>query len=71
MKRKGFLMVLSGAMLFPAVGLLGCGEETKKEKTETISTPGGTTTTSSQTQVKSTGEIPPPNSAGVTAETAK
>ena len=60
-----------GLLLFPAVGLVGCGQESKLEKTETITTPGGTTTTTSETKVKSTGDNPPPNSAGETGKTGK
>ena len=60
-----------GLLLSPAVGLMGCGEESKTGRTETITTPGGTTTTSSEIKVKSTGENPPPNSAGETGKTGK
>ena len=60
--------LILGLLLFPAVGLVGCGQESKLEKTETITTPGGTTTTTSETKVKSTGDNPPPNSAGETGK---
>ena len=63
--------LILGLLLFPAVGLVGCGQESKLEKTETITTPGGTTTTTSETKVKSTGDNPPPNSAGETGKTGK
>jgi hypothetical protein len=50
---------------------VGCGEESKTAKTETISTPGGKTTTSTETTVKSNGDNPPPNSAGETGKTGR
>jgi hypothetical protein len=72
MKRPLSLALILGLLSFPATGLVGCGEESKKrETTETVSTPGGTTTTTSETKVQSTGENPPPNRAGETGKTAK
>lgn len=71
MKRTLSSALILGVLAFPVVGLVGCGEESKTEKTETISTPGGTTTTSEETKVKSTGDNPPPNSAGETGKTEK
>jgi hypothetical protein len=72
MKRPLSLALILGLLSFPAAGLVGCGEESKKrETTETVSTPGGTTTTTSETTVKSTGENPPPNRAGETGKTGK
>ena len=57
-----------GLLLSSAVGLVGCGEESKTGRTETITTPGGTTTTSTETKVKSTGDNPPSNDAGQTGK---
>jgi hypothetical protein len=72
MKRPLSLALILGLLSFPTAGLVGCGEESKERtKTETVSTPGGTTTTTSETKVKSTGENPPPNSAGETGKTGK
>ena len=71
MKRTLSSALILGLLLFPAVGLVGCGEESKTVRTETITTPGGTTTTSTETKVKSTGENPPPNSTGQTGQTGK
>jgi len=71
MKRTLSSAMIGGLLLFPAFGLVGCGQESKTERTETITTPGGTTTTSTETKVKSTGENPPPNSAGETGKTGK
>jgi hypothetical protein len=45
-----------------SIGLLGCGEQTKstiKQETK-ISTPGGTTTITTERDVKKTGDSPPP-----------
>jgi hypothetical protein len=69
MKRIVSSSPILGLLLLPAVGLVGCGAESTTARTETVSTPGGTTTTSTETKVKSTGENPPPNSAGETGKT--
>ena len=51
MKRPLSSALILGLLSFPAAGLVGCGEESKKrETTETVSTPGGTTTTTSETR---------------------
>lgn len=71
MKRTLSSALILGLFLFPAVGLVGCSQESKTGRTETITTPGGTTTTSTETKVKSTGENPPPNSAGQTGKTPR
>jgi hypothetical protein len=71
MKRTLSSALILGLLLFFAVGLLGCGEESKTGRTETVTTPGGTTTTSTETKVISTGENPPPNYAGQTGKTGK
>ena len=71
MKRTLPSALILGLLLLPAVGLVGCGQEAKTERTETITTPGGTTTTTSEVEVKSTGDNPPPNSAGQTGKTEK
>ena len=42
-------------------GFLGCGEKTTSTKKETeIKTPGGKTTITTETEVKKSGENPPP-----------
>ena len=71
MKRTLSSALILGLLLFPAVGLIGCGEESKTGRTETVTTPGGSTTTSTETKIKSTGDNPPPNSAGQTGKTGK
>ena len=71
MKRTLSSALILGTLCLPAVGLVGCGEESKTERKETISTPGGTTTTSTETKIKSTGDNPPPNSAGETGKTGR
>ena len=61
----------ASALILGAVsgfGLVGCGEESKVKTTETESTPGGTTTTTKEIKVNSTGEAPPANSAGETGK---
>jgi len=52
-------------------GLVGCGEETKVKETEKVTSPTGTTTTSTEHKVESSGSNPPANSAGETGKTAK
>ena len=59
-------MILGVASLF---GLAGCGEETKVKDKEVISSPTGTTTTTIEKKVDSTGSNPPANSAGETGKT--
>jgi len=71
MKRTLSSALILGLFAFPAVGLVGCGEEKKAGRTETITTPGGTTTTTSEIKVKSTGDDPPPNSAGQTGKPSR
>ncbi|WP_074306493.1 hypothetical protein [Singulisphaera sp. GP187] len=68
MKRSLSTALILGLLVLPAIGLVGCGHESKVEKTETVTGPGGTTSSSSEVKVKSTGENPPPNSAGQTAK---
>lgn len=45
-----------------ALGLsaIGCADESKVEKTTTVETPSGTTTTTETDKVETTGENPPP-----------
>jgi hypothetical protein len=51
--------------------IVGCGEKSEFTQKETVQAPGGTTETTKDTTVKSTGENPPPNSQGQTAEGPK
>jgi hypothetical protein len=67
MKRVLALSLILGISTF---GLAGCGEKTETTTTETNKGPGGTTQTEVSKSVKSTGENPPPNSAGETGGTA-
>jgi len=63
---KRFLAPFAVAGLAACFTLSGCSDETKVKESETVSTPGGTTTTTTETKVKSTGENAPANSAGQT-----
>jgi hypothetical protein len=63
---KRFMTAALIASVFSTTGLVGCGEKAEVKQTETVTAPGGTTET-----VKSTGENPPPNSAGQTVEPPK
>lgn len=65
---------LASTLILAAVsgfGLVGCGDTAKEEVKETVSTPGGTTSTTKSTEIKSTGSNPPANTEGETAKTAK
>jgi hypothetical protein len=68
MKRALASALIIGISTF---GLAGCGEESKTETKETVSSPTGTTTTTNTEKVNSSGSNPPPNSAGETGKTAK
>jgi hypothetical protein len=57
--------------LFSMVSFVGCGEETKVENKEKVSTPTGSTTTTETKKIESSGSTPPPSSEGKTAETPK
>jgi len=52
-----------------SLGLVGCGEESKVEKKETVSTPEGTTTTTETKKAETSGSNPPPSTSGETAKT--
>jgi hypothetical protein len=71
MKRLLSSSLILGLLCLPAVGLVGCGEESKTKTQETVTTPGGQTTSTTENKVKSTGENPPPSSAGETGKTPK
>jgi len=68
---KRFLTAALVAGAFSSFGLVGCGEKAEVKTQETVSTPGGTTTTTDSKEIKSTGENPPPNSAGEKVDTNK
>ncbi len=59
MKSMITTVLLTGLL---SIGLVGCNEQTKSTTTrETkIATPSGTTTIKTETEVKKTGENPPP-----------
>jgi len=59
------------ASVFTAFCLAGCGDESSTKVKETTTDPGGKTTTTIDKSVKSTGDNPPPNSAGETGKTPK
>ena len=42
------------------LGFAGCAEKSSTTTEKTVSTPSGTTTTTTETEVKKTGENPPP-----------
>jgi len=66
MKRLLSIALILGSV--STLGLVGCGEESKVKETETISTPNGSTTTTTEKKVESQGENPPPNTAGEVAK---
>ena len=54
--------LILGLFSFSTVTFVGCGEETSVTKETTVSTPGGTTETKTETSVEKSGENPPPAS---------
>jgi hypothetical protein len=68
---KRFLTAALIAGLFSTTGLVGCEEKSEVKQSETVTSPGGTTETTKTETIKSTGESPPPNSAGQTVEPPK
>jgi hypothetical protein len=69
MKRFFTAALVTG--LFCSMGLVGCSEKAETQQKETVTTPGGTTETTKTETIKSSGETPPPNSAGQTVEPPK
>ena len=67
---KRFLAPFVFAGVAACFTLSGCSDETKVKESETVSSPGGSTTTTKVESVKSTGENPPANSAGQTGKDA-
>jgi hypothetical protein len=59
MKRAISTALLFSLFALPVAGLVGCGEETKVEKTETIQTPDGSATKTDSSTLKTTGDNPP------------
>jgi hypothetical protein len=65
MKRDLTVPLVAG--VFSTAGLVGCEEKSEVQRQETVRAPGGTTTTTDTQKIESTGQNPPPNSAGQTA----
>jgi len=68
MKRVLTSALVLGVFSLSTVGLIGCSEEAKVEKKETVATPTGTTTTTETKKVDSSGSNPPTNSEGEKAK---
>jgi hypothetical protein len=62
---KKLITALAGTgLLTMSLAIVGCGEKSEVKSTDTVSTPGGKTTTTSETEIKQTGKNPPsPNTA--------
>ena len=59
--RKLISAMMTGVVLTGfGIGISGCGEETKEKAQSSVSTPGGTATTTETKSVKQTGQNPPP-----------
>ncbi len=56
MKRLVTSILICGIV---SVGLIGCGEKSTIKRETKISTPGGTTTVTTEQEVKKTGDNPP------------
>ena len=64
-------LALMTAMCLVAAVTVGCENKVKTERKDTVSTPGGTTTTVDTHTVESSGNNPPANASGETAEKPK
>jgi hypothetical protein len=57
---KKLITALAGTgLLTMSLGIVGCGEKSEVKSTDTVSTPGGKTTTTTETEIKQTGKNPP------------
>jgi hypothetical protein len=56
---KRFLTAALVLGVFSTFGLVGCGEQSKVEEKQTVSTPGGETTTTKTEKVETSGSNPP------------
>lgn len=54
------VLIVGGILGLGLCGIQGCSESTTVKEEKTISTPTGTTTSTSETEVKQTGSNPPP-----------
>lgn len=57
MKRLFACLLCAGVL---CVGFAGCADTTEVKKETTVTTPGGTTKTTHETEVERTGSNPPP-----------
>jgi hypothetical protein len=64
---RHFLFVFCAAGLVLA-GVAGCQKEVETTRKDTVSSPGGTTTTIDKHTVESSGNNPPPNARGEIAK---
>jgi hypothetical protein len=57
---KKFITALAGTgLLALSMAVVGCGEQSKVESQDKVSTPGGTTTVTKETKIKQSGDNPP------------
>ncbi len=64
---KRFCLLICAVSLL-AVGTVGCTKEAETTRKETVSSPGGTTTTIDKHTVESSGSNPPTNARGEVAK---
>jgi len=64
MKRIFSSVAIAGLLALPVVGFVGCADEASSKTKETVTSPGGTTTTEVDKKIKSSGSNPPANSEG-------
>ena len=57
-----------GLIVLAASMTMGCEQKSKTQSKETMTGPGGSTTTTDTHEVESSGKNPPPNSQGETAK---
>lgn len=63
MNPRKMMLAIAGLSL-SSILLVGCDRSVTAKKTETVTSPGGTTTTTVEKTVESSGDNPPANSAG-------
>jgi len=57
---KKLITALAGTgLLTMSLAIVGCGEKSEVKSTDTVSTPGGTSTVTKETKIKQTGDNPP------------
>ena len=57
---KSLKITLAAALMGFTFGIVGCGDTSSVTEEKTVTTPGGTTKETHETEIKQTGDNPPP-----------